>query len=84
MAHYHNVSILFFKVEVEVGFQLTYFCNFLASSCIPFWTQARDSAACFSIAALSFRRSFMVWGSGTWRPFSTAGRAAYGDVSLRV
>jgi hypothetical protein len=56
--------------------QATYFSLFFAaSSFIPFCTHALLFAACSSIFALSLSNSLMVWGSGTWRPFSTAGRA---------
>lgn len=61
--------------EVHAG-RRTYFPLLFSASCfIPACTQARLLAACSSILALSFRSSFIVCGSGTWRPFSTPGRA---------
>lgn len=54
--------------------QSTYFPLFCASSFIPACTHLRLAAACSSIFALSFMSSLIVCGSGTWRPFSTAGR----------
>jgi hypothetical protein len=68
----------------RLEYVLTYFCSeadgFFASACIPAWTHFLDSAACCSILALSLRSSLILCGSGTWRPFSTPGRAAYGEV----